>query len=618
VSPETAPSGQTPDPERADDASRGEARKDEVRSDGARVDEARPRIRPAVVFAVAQWAVMLVPAYLDPGGFAHFMGMFWGPVIGFVTLGAWWLWASRVPRRDRRIGAATFLVAAAITFFAVHPSMRAATVLWVLPTVTTSLVLVMLVARRVPWPRQRSWLVATAIAVIAFWMTLRLDGLDGGMAAEFAWRWTPTAEQEYLRQATQNDSDVDNPPAASLGAGSISLTAGDWPGFRGPRRDGRLEGVSFSTDWTKNPPRELWRRLVGPGWSSFAVVGSLLFTQEQRGEHEVVACYAADSGEELWVNRVEARFEEAVGGAGPRATPTFHEGWLYTFGASGILQRLEPATGHAVWTLDLSEETGASTPQWGFASSPLVIGDLVMVFVGAPNEKAVVACSRATGGIAWSAGNGKHSYSSIHPAKIGGIDQVIASSDYGMESFETHSGAPLWSHEWDLRGMARIVQPLVIDNRRVLIGTGYGSGTRSILVTPGQYAYSFNVRAKWETRRLKPYFNDFVYHDGFVYGFDRDIFTCLDAETGETRWKGGRYGYGQVLLVADMSLLLVLGEKGDVVLIDATPEGHREVAKFQALDGKTWNHPVIAHDKLFVRNGIEAACFELSPPPAAQ
>lgn len=571
----------------------------------------RPQLWPAVIIVLLMLAAIFVPAWLAPNTYLHFMSMMFGPIIGGALLLVWWLAASRVPGRDRLRGLAIILLIAGGAALFAHPTMQMALIVYVLPSLATGGLVLLLLSNWRPWDTQKWIAVAGLVAGAVAWSTVRMDGIDGDFKPEFAFRWTPTAEEAFLA------SIEDAAPPAAPAAVSVDVDAADWPEFRGPNRDGVRAGVVFDTDWS-NPPKELWRRLAGPGWSSFAVVGDYVFTQEQRGDQEAVVCLTADEGQQVWANLIPARFEEAMAGAGPRATPTFADGQLFTQGATGMVQCLDAATGDVVWQADLTEKEGlnAAAPMWGFSSSPLVVGEVVIVFAGSkPDDagqgggKSVVAYDRATGRLAWSAGDGTHGYSSGHMTEIAGVPQLLMMSDIGLQSFEPATGKVLWEHRWDLEGMARVVQPMVLDAQTVLIGTGFGKGTRRIEVE--QNGDAWNVTEKWTSRNLKPYYNDLVYHNGHCYGFDGPIFCCIDAATGDKAWKGGRYGSGQVLLLADMGKLLVLSEKGEVVLLEATPDKRQEIARFQAIEGKTWNHPVIAGGRLFVRNGEEAACFEL-------
>jgi outer membrane protein assembly factor BamB len=318
----------------------------------------------------------------------------------------------------------------------------------------------------------------------------------------------------------------------------LTLSAGDWPEFRGPERDSRLRGVRIDTDWSAHPPKQVWRQRVGPGWSSFAVIGDRLFTQEQRGDEEAVVCYDATTGQERWAHLDKTRFWEVVGGAGPRATPTFHDGKLYTLGANGMLNCLDPITGKRHWSADIVADSGAKVPMWGFSSSPLVIDDKAIVFAGGPNGKAVVAYAIQDGKLAWAAGEGTHSYSSAQIVRLDDTPQVLMMSDVGLAGYDPADGKVLWHHDWSMEGMARIVQPLMLTGNRIVIGSGAMMGAR--MITVSHKGDGWNAEEGWTTNDVKPYFNDFVSRDGTAYGFDGAIFCAVDLETGKRKWKKGR------------------------------------------------------------------------------
>jgi len=375
-----------------------------------------------------------------------------------------------------------------------------------------------------------------------------------------------------------------------------------WPGFRGPHHDGTLTGVRIATNWSEAPPVELWRRPVGPGWSSFAVTGDLFYTQEQRGEDEVVSCYRVSSGEPVWGHRDPVRFWEANAGAGPRATPTLSGGRVYSFGGTGLLNALDAEDGSVVWSRDVASEVGAEVPYWGFSSSPLVVDDMVVVWAGA-----LVAYDATGGDPRWSVPVGGENYSSPRLLTIDGTPQVVAVSGEGATGVAPADGTVLWEHPWP--GVP-ILEPALTDDGGVLIAASESSGTRRLAVARGPEGWSAEER--WTSIRLKPYFNDIVVHEGHAFGFDGRMLACIDVEDGGRRWKGGRYGTGQLLLLADQDLLLLLLERGELALVAAEPGEFTELARFPVFEGKTWNHPVLVGDVLLVRNDREMAAFRLS------
>jgi outer membrane protein assembly factor BamB len=385
------------------------------------------------------------------------------------------------------------------------------------------------------------------------------------------------------------------------------MKGADWPGFRGPARDGVIRGVRIATDWANSPPAELWRRPIGPGWSSFAVQSGLLYTQEQRGDDEVVSCYKLTTGEPVWKHSDAVRFWESNAGAGPRATPTLSNGRVYTFGATGILNALDAGSGAVLWSRNAAADTGVETPGWGFASSPLVVNDAVIVAASGR----LAAYDVATGARRWLGPDGGGGYSSPHLVTISGVAQILLLRGARSTSVAPADGALLWEHVG--QPAASILQPALAADGEILIAASDamgGIGMLRIAVAHGPAGWT--VEERWTSRGLKPYFNDFVVHEGHAYGFDGSILACIDLADGTRKWKGGRYGNGQLLLLPDQDLLLVLSEEGELALVKATPDQFTELARFPALQGKTWNHPVLVGDVLLVRNGEEMAAFRLS------
>lgn len=569
------------------------------------------RLWPGVVIVAAMWAVRLWgnTGELSPGKF--FFSYVIMPLAATAGLLLWWLSFSRVRWSDRAlvVGVYAALAAAAVAICGQDFPLMAL-VLYALPVVNSVWVGWLFVSPWMAWPLRRSLLIGSLALTFGSFMLLRVDGMDGAFNSTFNWRWTPTPEERLLADLSRSPQSASAAVVTAENADeTIELSPGDWPGFRGANRDGRVSGIAIATDWNKTPPKKLWSRRIGPGWSSFAVVGKRLFTQEQRGDDELVVCYDADSGDERWQHAEQTRFTEVVAGPGPRGTPQFHAGKLYAQGANGTLSCLAAATGKVIWTADIMKDSAAKIPQWGFSGSPLVAHGLVTVFAGGPSGKSVLAYDAETGKLAWTAGEGAHSYASTQTATLGGVEQILMATDAGLTSLDPESGNALWVHDWKTEQVPRIVQPAVLNGTDILIGTGMGVGTRRIRVAHDGDAWP--IEEVWTSKQFKPYYNDFVVHDGHLYGFDGPIFLCFDIQEGKARWRTRGYGNGEVLLLADQGLLLVLSETGEAVLVEAQPKKHVELSRIQAITGKTWNHPVIAHGRLFVRNGEEMACFEL-------
>jgi len=337
------------------------------------------------------------------------------------------------------------------------------------------------------------------------------------------------------------------------------------------------------------------------------VQGDRLYTQEQRGEEEIVASYRVTTGEPVWRHRDHVRFWESNGGPGPRATPTLFNGRVYAFGATGILNALDARSGAVVWSRDVAADTKRQVPQWGFASSPLVVGDAIVVAASGT----LAAYDPATGHLRWVGPHQPGSYSSPHRVTIDGVEQILLLSGSGAASVSPATGALLWQYEWKTGGPT-IVQPAVTPDGDILVNgivmTG-GAGLRRLAVAHRSNGWSLEER--WTSNGLKPYFNDFVVHDGHAFGFDGSILACIDLADGTRKWKGGRYGSGQLVLLSDQDLLLVVSEEGELALVSATPDQYKELARIPAIEGKTWNHPVVVNDVLLVRNGEEMAAFRL-------
>lgn len=380
-----------------------------------------------------------------------------------------------------------------------------------------------------------------------------------------------------------------------------------WTDFRGPRRDGLYDEMPIATNWPSNGPERLWRKPIGGGYASFVIANGKAFTIEQRRNQEAVAAYDMATGRELWSNAWDAAFQESMGGDGPRATPTWHEGRVYALGAEGELRCIDDGTGRTVWSKNILQENGASNLQWGVSGAPLIVDNSVVVQPGGPEDKSVVAYDKVTGEPLWHALSDKQAYTSPMLVTLAGERQIVtvtASRAVGL----TPAGKLLWEYPWTTEYDINASQPVITGPDTLILSAGYGHG--AALVRVSKSGDTFKADTIWQNNRLKNKFTSSVLHNGHVYGLDEAILACIDAKTGELKWKGGRYGYGQLVLAS--GYLIVATEDGDVALVRATPERHDEVVRFSAISGKTWNHPAIANGTLLVRNATEMTAFRIS------
>jgi outer membrane protein assembly factor BamB len=439
----------------------------------------------------------------------------------------------------------------------------------------------------------------------------------GDMQLVVRYRWEQT-DAERLAEHRQ---------AAGVASGSaVVATAAvvaqpeDMPTYRGANCEGIVVGPPLSQDWEASPPKVEWRQPCGGGYAQLVVVEPYMVTLEQRDAQEAVVCYDSATGQERWVYDYPAQFTEAMGGPGPRATPTIHDGFVYALGAQGRLARLNLVSGEVLWEKELLADRKIPNQEWGLCSAPLVVGDLVVVNPGGPKGDGLEAYRIDSGEIAWSReGVARHNdkdddhnrpgYSSPMLATIHGVRQIVIYDGTGLRGYVPETGERLWEIEHRNGAGVNVAQPLVFDDGRIFVSCSYSVGCAMFQVefTGGVWS----VKEVWANRNLRAKFSSAAVVDGYIYGFDEGIFTCLDPATGDRKWKGGRYGHGQLLLTNGQ--ILVHTEQGRAVLIQPNPDRLEEITSFATLDDpKNWNPPALVRGRLYVRNHREMACFRLT------
>jgi len=469
------------------------------------------------------------------------------------------------------------------------------------------------------WNHGLRWalaLVSTGLVAAYYLQLLPVETITNGDVGVVGWRWRADAPDKKL---TIPASDAQ----ATL---DWHTTTNDYPRFLGNRYWAEVSGVELETDWQTNPPRELWRKKIGAGWSAFSIVGDYAVTQEQRDRQELVTCYDVQTGEIVWTHSDLLRWDPSGAGAlgyvGPRATPTIHEGKVFVQGATGILNCLDAHTGDVLWSHDTLAKHGAENVMWGKSGSPLIVDETVVVSVGGNADQSLVAYDMNSGDVMWASGKYQSSYASPVLAEIAGVRQVVSVDEGFVTSRRADTGEPLWEYEWpsDSDGSAACSQPVPLPGDRLFLSKGYGHGSALLQVTHASQT-EWQVVPAWKGARqygekpvLKTKIGNVVIRDGFVYGLDDVNLQCIELETGKKRWKQRRrpkFGHGQIMLVGDT--ILILSEVGEVILVEASPEEYRELASMRVFDDRqiTWNNPAFAPPYLLVRNAEEAACYEL-------
>ncbi len=397
-------------------------------------------------------------------------------------------------------------------------------------------------------------------------------------------------------------------PANATVAEPVAMKA-PWPSFYGPNRDGHYTETPILTAWPGSGLKQIWKRPVGGGYASMTVAGNRIYTIEQRRDKETVVSYDFSSGREVWADAWPGFFQESMGGDGPRATPTYDAGRVYALGAKGEFRCLDAVSGKVLWRKNILEDNGAPNLEWGMSASPLVVDGKVIVLPGGSGGRSIVAYDKNTGERIWGTLDDGAAYAAPMVATLAGQRQIVALTVTRAVGLSIEDGKLLWETPWVTSYGVNSALPIVVGPNRIVLTSGYGTGAKLLEIT--KQGDGFSAKELWTSQAIKAKFNNAVHHNGAIYGIDDGIMAAMDVATGKRLWKGGRYGFGQLLFA--QGHLIVTSEQGEVVLVKASPERHEEVARFEAIDGKTWNVPAMADGVLLVRNTTEMAAYRVAP-----
>jgi outer membrane protein assembly factor BamB len=471
-----------------------------------------------------------------------------------------------------------------------------------------------------PFSRSNRWriVLAAAALIVAALSVVRIDGFDGNLKAHLAWRWRPKPDVALANKPLDD----------AVKAIDVQPTPHDFAGFLGSNRDSYVPDVHLAVDWAAHPPKLRWKQPIGGGYSAFAIVGHGAITLEQRDLEELVTCYDVNTGALAWHHAIHARHHNEIGGDGPGSTPTVHDGKVYALGGTGVLRSLDAATGNEIWIRDVLADVGTDYETdragvwWGRSASPLIVDDLVIVPAGGPPagpKVSLIAYKCVNGEIVWKGGNRQVSYSSPSLATYGGMRQIVIVNEATITGHDPRTGDVLWEAKWEgsSNSAASASQTVQVDDEHLFVSKGYSMGGGALFEIKHEKSDNgdgtsseWAIKKLWHNHRvLMTKLDNVVIKDGAVYGLSDGVLQCVDLKTGRKLWEGDDYGHGQLLRVGDR--LLITGEWGAVALVDLNPKEYHELARFQAIDGKTWNNPAISGNLLLVRNAVEAACYEL-------
>jgi outer membrane protein assembly factor BamB len=376
--------------------------------------------------------------------------------------------------------------------------------------------------------------------------------------------------------------------------------AADWPNWRGPNYDGISSETGWSSAWPEGGPKLPWKASIGAGYCSISVSKGRAYTMGNIGNRDILYCFDAKTGNEIWKQSYACRLFDKNHRGGPAATPTVDGDAVYTFSKGGDVIRFNAATGDVVWHKNLAKELRVKTPTWYFAGSPFVTGDIVIYNAGS----AGIALNKADGSLAWKSGTSAPGYATAVPYTSNGQKCVALFVAREIVGLAANTGKIIWREEWKTDHAANIADPIVTGDT-VFISSGYNEGCAMLKIDGS------GVARLWRNKNMRNHFNSSVLWKGHIYGFDDKALTCLDSRTGDIKWSSRNFGKGSLML-AD-GRLIILSDKGKLAIAAASPDGFTELASAQVLTGQCWTVPVLANGRIYARSSAgQLVCVDVA------
>lgn len=390
---------------------------------------------------------------------------------------------------------------------------------------------------------------------------------------------------------------------------STTLMAKDWPYFTGPAFTGASEESKWSADWGDEGPKVAWKAKVGTGAASFSVSGNRVLTSGSDKDKETIYCFDRTSGKELWKFTFDCNFEKRMFEGGTAATPTIDGNHVFNLSYDGQLYCLSLDKGEVIWKTHLVDDFGGNLSRWKYASSPLVQGDLLILDCGGKGNS-TLALNKKTGKKVWGQGDENAGYATPTPIKLKGKPAVVVFKGTAVVAHDLKTGKRLWEVPWKTSYDVNASSPVPLPNNRLLVTSGYKDGRAVLFDVSGS-----KPKELWRNDDVKTKMSSAVVHDGHAFAVNSDgdhknSLICVSLATGKTVWS--QKGFGQGTLTLAGGKLVVLGEKGTLVVADATGAGYKLVGEAQVLGSRCWVKPVLSYGQVFMKNNKgQVVCADL-------